>query len=64
MALEIIGWIAPRISSEIISPSGPVFDVRVIEKTAEIHEKAGFDRVLIGYFSDAPEGSMIAAHAS
>ncbi|MAQ80120.1 MAG: alkanesulfonate monooxygenase [Rhodospirillaceae bacterium] len=64
MSLEIIGWIAPRISSEIISPSGPVFDLKVIEKTAKIHEKAGFDRVLIGYFSDAPEGSMIAAHAS
>ena len=55
MPVEMIGWIAPRVSSELIPPSGPPFDTEVIAATARIHERAGFDRVLIGYFSDVPE---------
>jgi alkanesulfonate monooxygenase len=55
MPVEMIGWIAPRVSSELIPPSGPIFDAGVIAETARIHERAGFDRVLIGYLSDAPD---------
>ena len=43
MPLEMIGWIAPRVSSELIPPSGPPFDPYVIAETARIHERAGFD---------------------
>ena len=64
MPVEIIGWVAPHVSSEIINPSGPYFDLKIIKKTAQVHEKGDFDTVLIGYFSDAPDGAMIAAHAS
>ena len=64
MPVELIGWIAPRISSELILASGPCFDANVIAETACIHERAGFDRVLIGYFSDAPDGFLIGAHAA
>jgi hypothetical protein len=64
MPAEIIGWIAPRVSSELIPPSGPPFDAEVIAETARIHERAGFDRVLIGYFSDAPDGFLVGAHAA
>jgi alkanesulfonate monooxygenase len=64
MPVEMIGWIAPRISSELIPPSGPPFDANVIAETARIHEQAGFDRVLIGYFSDAPDGFLVGAHAA
>jgi alkanesulfonate monooxygenase len=64
MPVEMIGWIAPRVSSEIIPPSGPPFDADVVAETARIHERAGFDRVLIGYFSDAPDGFLIGAHAA
>jgi alkanesulfonate monooxygenase len=60
----MIGWIAARVSSEIIPPSGPPFDPEVIAETARIHERAGFDRVLIGYFSDAPDGFLVGAHAA
>ncbi len=60
----MIGWIAPRVSSELIPPSGPPFDAEVIAETARIHERAGFDRVLIGYFSDMPDGFLIGAHAA
>lgn len=64
MAVEIIGWIAPRVSSEIIRAVGPAFDARVITETAQVHERAGFDRVLIGYFSNAPDGFLVGAHAA
>jgi alkanesulfonate monooxygenase len=64
MPVEMIGWIAPRVSSELIPPSGPPFDAGVLAETARIHERAGFDRVLIGYFSDAPDGFLVGAHAA
>jgi alkanesulfonate monooxygenase len=64
MPVEMIGWIAPRVASELIRPSGPPFDANVIAETARIHEQAGFDRVLIGYFSDAPDGFLVGAHAA
>jgi len=64
MPVEIIGWIAPRVASEIIPPSGQPFSAEVIAETARIHEQAGFDRVLIGYFSHAPDGFLIGAHAA
>jgi alkanesulfonate monooxygenase len=64
MPVEMIGWIAPRVSSEIVAPEGPVFDPAVITETARIHEEADFDRVLIGYFTNAPDGFIIGAHAA
>jgi alkanesulfonate monooxygenase len=41
-----------------------VFDPAVIAETARIHEEADFDRALIGYFSNAPDGFLIGAHAA
>jgi alkanesulfonate monooxygenase len=64
MPVEMIGWIAPRVSSEVQAPTGPAFNPDAIAETARIHEAAGFDRVLIGYFSDAPDGFIIGAHAA
>jgi alkanesulfonate monooxygenase len=64
MPVEMIGWIAPRVSSEVQAPEGPPFNAEVIAETASIHERADFDRALIGYFSDAPDGFLVGAHAS
>src|SRR5262245_99373 len=64
MPVEMIGWIAPRVSSEVLAPHGPPFNVDVIAVTARIHERADFDRALIGYYSDAPDGFLIGAHAA
>ena len=36
----------------------------MVAETARIHERAGFDRVLIGYFSAAPDGFLVGAHAA
>jgi alkanesulfonate monooxygenase len=62
--VELIGWIAPRVSSELIPASGPPFDPDVLAETARIHERAGFDRVLIGYFTEAPDGFLVGAYAA
>src|SRR5271154_396533 len=64
MPVEMIGWIAARGSSGLIPPSGLPLDAKVIAESARIHERAGFDRVLIGYFSDAPDGFLVGAHAA
>lgn len=64
MPVEMIGWVTPRISSEIIPASGTPFDPAVIARSARLHERGGFDRVLIGYYTNAPDGFMITAHAA
>jgi len=64
MPVEMIGWIAPRVSSEIVPAKGPAFSAETIALTAKTHEDADFDRVLIGYFSDAPDGFILGAHAA
>ena len=63
MALELIGWVAHRIESELLDDDGPPFDKQAIEKAAKVHEEAGFDTALVGYYSDAPDGFLVAAHA-
>src|SRR5262249_45088781 len=64
MPVEMIGWIAPRVSSELIPPTRPPVGAPVLAQTGGIREGAGFDRVLIGYFSDAPDGFLVGAHAA
>ena len=59
--VEFIGMIAPQQYSEIIPPSGPVVDPAFTLEFARAHEDAGFDRVLIGYFSTAPDGFIVAS---
>ncbi len=62
--VELIGWAAPQESSEIMAPRGPIFDADVLAHTARVHEEAGFDRVLIGYFTNAPDGFLVSAHVA
>lgn len=67
MPVEFIGMIRTRDSSEITdapAASGDtVIDRDYVRDFARAHEKAGFDRVLIGSFSTAPDGWGIAGHA-
>ena len=61
--IEFIGMIHHRHGSEIHPPGPLLFDrgyVRDFAKAAE----AGFDRVLVGYFSDGPDGFLLAAYAA
>ncbi len=64
MPLELIGWVAHQVESELIGRRDAAFDIEAINTTARIHEEAGFDTALVGYFSDAPDGFMVAAQAA
>lgn len=64
MTVELIGWVDSQESSEIVRAAGPVFDPEAIATAARTHERAGFDRVLIGYFSHGPDGFLVGAHTA
>lgn len=69
MSLEFIGMIQPREQSEIHPARGPAIDPGYLVASAQAHEAhaaegGGFDRVLIGWFSNGPDGLQIAAHAA
>jgi alkanesulfonate monooxygenase len=64
MPVEMIGWIAPQVNSEIVPASGPIFSKEVLTRTGTVHEDAGFDRVLIGYFAHLADGFVVGAHTA
>lgn len=63
MTVEFIGMIQPRDMSETRPSSGPSIDPGYIRAAAQAHDDGGFDRILIGWFSNGPDGFQIAAHA-
>ena len=63
MTPEFIGMIHHREASEI-HPPGPVYDRGYIRDFAQAAEAGGFDRVLVGYFADGPDGFLLAATAA
>ena len=58
---EILGMISSQRGSETDPVTGPAVDPGWIREFARAHEEAGFDRVLIGYSSAAPDGFAIAS---
>lgn len=69
MSLEFIGMIQPREQSEIHPARGPAIDPGYLVASAQAHEahaqgSGGFDRVLIGWHSNGPDGLQLAAHAA
>ncbi|MET0793534.1 MAG: LLM class flavin-dependent oxidoreductase [Polyangiaceae bacterium] len=64
MTLEFVGAIGTQNSSEYRPSSGPIVDKTFVSTFARAHEHAGFDRVLIGYFSSSPDGFQVAAYAA
>lgn len=63
MSIQFLGMIGHRLSSETIAPAGPVFDRDYIVRFAQTHEAAGFDRLLVGHWSDQPDGFLVTALA-
>ncbi len=65
MSVEIIGMLQPRAQSEIHpADRSVVLDRGYLKELARAHEIAEFDRVLIGYYSDAPDGLLIGAYVA
>ena len=62
--IEFIGMIHHRHASEIHPPGPLLFDRGYVRDFAQAAEAASFDRVLVGYFSDGPDGFLLAAHAA
>lgn len=62
--VEIVGWVTTQELSEVVAPVGPSFQPDHIARAAAVHEHAGFDRVLIGYYSDGADGFLTAAHVA
>jgi alkanesulfonate monooxygenase len=61
--IEFIGMIQPREQSEIHPPAGSSIDLGYLRASAQAHDEGGFDRILIGWYSNGPDGLQIAAHA-
>ena len=64
MSVEFIGYIPTRNGSEALAPEGPIVDRAYIERSAQAHEGAGFDRVLVAFHSTSPESLLIGAHVA
>ena len=65
MTVEFIGMIHHRRGSEIHPPPpNVVLDRGYIRDFAQAAEAGGFDKLLVGYFSDAPDGFLVAASAA
>jgi alkanesulfonate monooxygenase len=64
MTVEFIGMIHHREGSEIKSPPAAVLDNGYIRDFAQAAEAGGFDKVLVGYYSDGPDGFLLAAAAA
>lgn len=62
--IEFIGMIHHREASEIHPPGPILFDRGYIRDFAQAAEAGGFDRVLVGYFADGPDGFLVAAAAA
>lgn len=62
--VEVLGLIATQYASETHAPAGPEIDKAYVGALARAHEFGGFDRVLIGYHSSAPDGFQVAAYAA
>jgi len=62
--IEILGLISTQYASETHAAVSPDIDKTYVSTFAKAHEYAGFDRVLIGYHSSAPDGFQVAAYAA
>ena len=62
MTPDFNGTVQPRLQSETHPPdNSTVLDKGCLRAFAQAHEEGGFDRVLIGYHADAPDGMLLAS---
>ena len=64
MSIEFIGMVQPRRQSEIHPASGPSVDPGYLVASAQAHDESGFDRILIGWYSNGPDGLELASYAA
>jgi alkanesulfonate monooxygenase len=64
MSVQFIGFVHYQETSESLHPRGPAVQPDFVRDFARAQEKAGFDRVLIGYASNVGDGFVVAQHAA
>ncbi|HEY2132396.1 MAG TPA: LLM class flavin-dependent oxidoreductase [Acetobacteraceae bacterium] len=64
MSVEFIGMIQPRAQSETQPAQGPAIDPGYLVTSAQAHDEGGFDRILVGWYSNGPDGLLLATHAA
>lgn len=62
MTVEFIGLVSTQDASESLLAQGHIGNAQYVAASATAQENAGFDRVLIGYHSQAPDGFQVASH--
>jgi alkanesulfonate monooxygenase len=62
--IEFIGMVQPRQQSEIHPARGAAIDPGYLVASAQAHDEGGFDRILIGWYSNGPDGLLLATHAA
>ncbi len=61
MTVKIIGMVTATPSAEVDQPIGVAVDPAYVRRFARAHEDAGFDKVLVGYFSNGAEGAVVSS---
>jgi alkanesulfonate monooxygenase len=64
MSVEFIGYVSAREQTEVVGPYGPQVDPAYIANAALLHERGGFDRILVAFHSHSPDSILIAQHAA
>ncbi len=64
MSVEFIGMIGTQAASETHPPKGPAIDIDYVRRFCQAHEQSDFDRILIGYFSNAADGFVVASYSA
>ncbi len=64
MSVQFIGMISARKVSEIHPAQSPAVDGDYVRRFAQAHEEAGFDRILVPYYSTDADAILIGAYAA
>ncbi|MDI9652408.1 LLM class flavin-dependent oxidoreductase, partial [Burkholderia cenocepacia] len=64
MPVDIIGMITATPGAEVDVPGGAAVQPDYVRRFAQAHEAAGFDQILIGHFSNAADGFIVASFAA
>ncbi|KDB06486.1 Alkanesulfonate monooxygenase [Burkholderia sp. lig30] len=64
MPVDIIGMITATPGAEVDVPGGAAVQPDYVRRFAHAHEAAGFDQILVGHFSNAADGVVVAACAT
>lgn len=64
MPVDIIGMITATPGAEVDVPGGAAVQPDYVRRFARAHEAAGFDQILIGHFSNAADGFIVASFAA